>query len=189
VIAKLTYIIQSKTTRNKATRKPQQDNPQRRKGSNKTTRKDAKEATRQTAKTQKMTSQMTKDISVAREYFEKIFGIITDFLRYRTLVGKGSDENLTVATKSEELWELAELLSKENEKVRDGFRELVVLEFKEYIFNYENCREEDIQHNLDYSVQYDHIIRYFGFDDYYERHIYDPKHFMMTPESIYDFAS
>ena len=134
-------------------------------------------------------SQMTKDISVAREYFEKIFGIITDFLRYRRIVGKGSDENFTVATKSEELWELAKLLSKENEKVRDGFRELVVLEFKEYIFNYENCREEDIQHNLDYSVQYDHIIRYFGFDDYYERHIYDPKHFMMTPESIYDFAS
>lgn len=134
-------------------------------------------------------TQTAKDISVAREYFEKIFDIITNFLRYRTLVGKGSDESFTVATKSEELWGLAELLSKENERVREGFRELVVLEFKEYIYNYENCRDEDIQHNLDYSNQYDHIIRYFGFDDYYEHHIYNPKHFMMTPEMIYEFAS
>ena len=129
------------------------------------------------------------DICVAREYFEKIFDIITEFLRYRTLVGKGDDENFTVVSESEELWELEDLLSKENEKVREGFRELVVLEFKEYIYNYENCRYEDIQHNLDYSVQYDHITHYFGFDDYYESHIYDPKHFMMSPDSHYVFAS
>lgn len=131
-----------------------------------------------------------KDICVAREYFEKIFDIITEFLRYRTLVGKGNDENFTVVTESEELWELVRLLTtKENERVCEGFRELVVLEFKEYIYNYENCRDEDVQHNLDYSVQYDHLIHYLGFDDYYESHIYDPTHFMMSPDSHYVFAS
>lgn len=36
-----------------------------------------------------MTTERDMDICVAREYFDKIFDIITDFLRYRTLVGKG----------------------------------------------------------------------------------------------------
>jgi len=135
-------------------------------------------------------SQMKRDICVAREYFEKIYDIITDFLRYRRLVGKGNDDNFTVATESDELWELVELLTtNENETVCEGFRELVVLEFKDYIYNYENCRDDDVQHNLDYSIQYDHIVHYLGFDDYYKSHIYDPTHFMMTPEMTYEFAS
>ena len=134
-------------------------------------------------------SQMKKDICVSREYFEKIYDIFTEFLRYRRLVGKGNDDNFTVATESDELWELEDLLSKENETVQEGFRELVVLEFKEYIYTYENCRYEDAQYNLDYCIQYDHLIHYLGFDDYYESHIYDPTHFMMTPEMIYEFAS
>jgi len=75
-------------------------------------------------------SQMKRDICVAREYFLKIYDIITDFLRYRRLVGKGNDVNFTVATESDELWELVELLTtNENETVYEGFRELVVLEF------------------------------------------------------------
>ena len=134
-------------------------------------------------------SQMKRDICVAREYFDKIYDIITEFLRYRRLVGKGNDDNFTVTTESDELWKLEDLLSKENETVRKGFRELVVLEFKEYIYNYENCRYEDVPYNLDYCSQYDHLIKYLGFDDYYESHIYDPTHFMMTPEMIYEFAS
>jgi hypothetical protein len=74
---------------------------------------------------------MKKDICVAREYFDKIYDIITDFLRYRTLVGKGCDDNFTVVTESKELWELVRLLTtKENDRVCEGFRELVVLELK-----------------------------------------------------------
>ena len=134
-------------------------------------------------------SQMKRDICVAREYFEKIYDIITEFLRYRRLVERDNDVTFTVATESDELWKLEDLLSKENETVREGFRELVVLEFKEYIYIYENCRYEDAPYNLDYCIQYDHLIHYLGFDDYYESHIYDPTHFMMTPESIYKFAS
>jgi len=135
-------------------------------------------------------SQMKKDICVAREYFDKIYDIITDFLRYRTLVGKGCDENFTVATESEKLRELVILLTtKENDRVCEGFRELVVLEFKEYVYNYENCRDDEVEHNLDYSIQYDHIIHYLGFDDYYESHIYDPTHFMITPSITYTFAT
>jgi len=134
-------------------------------------------------------SQMKRDICVACEYFDKIYDIITEFLRYRRLVGRDDDVSFTVATKSDKLWELEDLLSKENKTVYEGFRELVVLEFKEYIYNYENCRVEDVSYNLDYCIQYDHITHYLGFDDYYKDHIYDPTHFMMTPDMIYEFAS
>jgi hypothetical protein len=129
-----------------------------------------------------------KDICVACEYFDKLYDIITNFLRYKRLVGRDKCD-VTVVTESVELHEFEELLSKENETVCEGFRELVVLDFKEYIYNYENCRYEDAEYYLDYCNQYDYIINYLGYDDYYESHIYDLTHFMMTPEIIYEFAS
>ena len=82
-------------------------------------------------------------------------------------------------------------LKKENVNVLDGFRELIVLEFKEFIYNYENCGRDsyDIQYNLDYCIQYNLVINTLGFYEYYETHTYDPKHFVLKPDSLYDFVS
>ena len=82
-------------------------------------------------------------------------------------------------------------LQKENVNVLDGFRELIVLELKEYIYNYENCKGDsyDIDYNKDYCDQYSHVVEYFGYYEYYENHTYDPKHFVITPESLYDFVN
>ena len=81
-------------------------------------------------------------------------------------------------------------LKKENENVLYGFRELIVLEYKEYKYNYEKARDSfDVKYNLDYCIQYNLVINTLGFYEYYETHTYDPKHFVLKPDSLYDFVS
>jgi hypothetical protein len=73
-----------------------------------------------------------------------------------------------------------------------GFRELIVMEFKEYIYNYENSKRYDYdetRYNLDYCIQYNLAVIHLGFYEYYEAHTYDPKHFVLKPDSLYDFAT
>ena len=132
----------------------------------------------------------------AREYFDKIFDVITNFIMYikknaylfRENIIENNDNEYSITS---QLDDIINDLKKENENVLDGFRELIVLELKEYIYNYVNCRDDiyDIQYNLDYCDQYFHIVEYFGYYEYYEKHTYDPKHFMITPESLYEFCN
>ena len=138
------------------------------------------------------------DIVKARDYFDKIFDIVFHYIMYKNKVAylkrkepqeaedEGEDYGITLR-----IDDIIDELSKENEVVLQGFRELIVLEFKEYKYNYENCRDtfNDIQYNLDYCKQFDIIIYYLGYKEYCKAHIYDPKHFMMTAESEYDFAN
>jgi hypothetical protein len=135
----------------------------------------------------------------AREYFDKIFDIITNFLMYtkktaylvREDIIEDDDDSMCCISITSQLDIIIKDLKKENENVIDGFRELIVLEFKEYIHNYENCKGDnyDIQYNLDYCDQYFHIVGYFGYYEYYESHIYDPTHFILTPDKMdYDFV-
>jgi hypothetical protein len=132
----------------------------------------------------------------AREYFDKINDILYNAIIYKNKVAYLIRENIGEIDAdgydiSSHFDEIIADLKKENVNVLDGFRELVVLEFKEFKYNYENCIGDsfDIRHYLEYCDQYYNIIEYFGYYEYYEGHAYDPEHFMITPESLYDFVS
>ena len=128
------------------------------------------------------------------EYFDKIFDVISNYLMYtkkkayliRNGIAESNNEDYSITS---QLDEIIDDLKKENINVLDGFRELIVLEFKEFIYNYAYCGGDsyDIQYNLDYCIQYNLIVNYFGYYEYYENHIYDPNHYMITQESLYDF--
>jgi len=131
----------------------------------------------------------------ARDYFDKIFDIIFNYITYKNKTAYLKREELLETDSKDygitsQLDEITEGLKKENINVLEGFRELIVLEFKEFIYNYENCRDafDDIQYNLDYCIQYNLVVNYFGYYEYYETHTYNPMHFMITPDSLYDFV-
>jgi hypothetical protein len=132
----------------------------------------------------------------AYKYFDKIFDIITHHIMYKKKVKYMEREALDKELSGREfsitsqLEDITEALKKENENVLYGFRELIVMEFKEYKYNYEKARDSfDIKYNLDYCIQYNLVINNLGFYEYYETHTYDPKHFVLKPDSIYDFVS
>jgi hypothetical protein len=132
----------------------------------------------------------------ARKYFDKIFDVVFNSLIYNNKKEYLIRENINEIDENEfniinQYDDIINGLKKENENVLDGFRELIVLEFKEYIYNYENWKGDsfDIQKYLDYCDQYFYIVDYFGYYEYYESHTYDPKHFVLTQESLYDFVN
>ena len=136
------------------------------------------------------------DRAKAYEYFDKIFDLVVDNLMYKRKEEYMKREELNKIYGDEEritsrLEEVISKLKKENENVLYGFRELIVLEFREFIYNYENCNGDstDIKYNLDYCIQYNLVVNHFGFYEYYENHIYDPTHFVLKLGSLYDFAS
>ena len=130
------------------------------------------------------------------DYLNKILEVIIQNLMYkrkeeyikREELIKIYGENFSIASQLEDI---IRDLKKENVNVLYGFRELIVLELREFIYNYENCYGDsrDIKYNLDYCNQYFLIVNYLGFYEYYENHTYDPKHFALKPDSIYDFAN
>ena len=132
----------------------------------------------------------------AREYFDKINDILYNAIIYKNKVAYLIRENIGEIDAdgydiSSHFDDIIADLKKDNVNVLDGFRELVVLEFKEFKYNYENCIGDsfDIRHYLEYCDQYYNVIEYFGYYEYYEGHAYDPEHFMITPDSLYDFVS
>jgi hypothetical protein len=136
------------------------------------------------------------DRFTARKYFDKIFDIVFDSIIYNNKKAYLIQENISEVDENEfniinQYDDIIDGLKKENENVLDGFRELIVLEFKEYIYNYENWKGDsfDIQKYLDYCDQYFYIVEYFGYYEYYESHTYDPNHFVLTQESLYDFVN
>jgi hypothetical protein len=135
------------------------------------------------------------DRTKARHYFDKIFDIMFNFITYKNKIAYLKREELLETDSKDygitsQLDEIIEGLKKENINVLEGFRELIVLEYKEFIYNYENCRDafDDIRYNLDYCIQYNLVVNYFGYYEYYETHTYNPMHFMITPDSLYDFV-
>ncbi len=138
--------------------------------------------------------QLAFDRFKAREYFDKIFDVITQYIMYIQKSAYLIRENITENNEysiTAQFDEIIDDLNKENENILHGFRELIVLEYKEFIYNYENCGEDiyDIQYNLDYCNQYFYIVEYFGYYEYCESHTYDPTHFVLTPDKIdYDFV-
>jgi hypothetical protein len=132
----------------------------------------------------------------AREYFEKINDVVFNSIIYKKRKQFLLQENISEVDEEEfniinQYDNIIDELKKENENVLEGFRELIVLEFKEYIYNYENWKGDsfDVQNYLDYCDQYFYIVDYFGYYEYYENHTYDPTHFVLTPDTTdYDFA-
>lgn len=127
---------------------------------------------------------MSFDREKAKKYFHKIYDIIVQYLISRLRIADREKE------RTDDLDELIMELKEENENVIVGLRELLVLELREYIYNYEyNSHDSyDIQYNLDYCIQYNIVVYYLGFGEYFQNHTYDPKHFMITPASLYDFT-
>jgi hypothetical protein len=135
----------------------------------------------------------------AREYFDKIGDIIYHSIIYikkkAYLIRENIEDNDEAETDENSITsqynDIIDALKKENDNVLDGFRELIILEFKEYIYNYENWKGDsfDIQNYLDYCDQYYILVNYFGYYEYCESHTYDPTHFVLTPDKIdYDFV-
>lgn len=135
------------------------------------------------------------DRAKAYEYFDKIFEILTHFIMYKKKEEYMKHEELLEVHGNEfsitsQLEYLISDIKKENVNVLYGFRELIVLEFKEYKYNYEKARDSfDVKYNLDYCIQYNLLINNLGFYEYYENHIYDPTHYILKPDSLYDFAT
>ncbi len=135
------------------------------------------------------------DRAKAYEYFDKIFDVLTHYIMYKKKESYMKREEL-LEVHGEEYSITSQLdyiisgLKYENNNVLYGFRELIVLEFREYIYNYEKARDSfDVKFNLDYCIQYNLLINNLGFYEYYENHTYDPKHYILKPDSLYDFAN
>lgn len=135
------------------------------------------------------------DRAKAYEYFDKIFDVVSHYIMYKKkerymeqaefIRDFGDEFSIT-----SRLAEIIGKIKKENENVLNGFKELIVLEFREYIYNYMKARDSfDVKYNLDYCIQYNLVINTLGFYEYYETHTYDPKHFVLKPDSLYDFVS
>lgn len=125
--------------------------------------------------------QRKRDVYKADEFSNKLTDIIGSFImskrvylscnRYDTC---GKD---TPVISSNVLEKLAIEVVKENEDVKDGFRELVVLRYKNSKYNYNRAKIYKAGF-CDYCVQYRKAIKYFGYYDYYKGHTSDNKHFM-----------
>ena len=131
------------------------------------------------------------DRTKAYYYFDKIFDVVSHYIMYKKKEAYMEREELGEEFSiTSQLEEIIGDLKKENENVLYGFRELIVMEFKEYKYNYEKARDSfDVKYNLDYCIQYNLVINTLGFYEYYETHTYDPKHFVLKPDSLYDFVS
>ena len=132
----------------------------------------------------------------ARKYFDKIFDVIAHHIMYKKKEKYIEREKLNIIYGNEysitsQLDDIIDDLKNKNINVLDGFRELIVLEFKEFIYNYENGDRDsyNIQYNLHYCIQYNLVVNYFGYYEYYKNHIYNPYHFMITPDSLYNFVN
>jgi hypothetical protein len=115
--------------------------------------------------------QRKRDVYKADMFFNKLTDIIGSFImskrvylscnRYDTC---GKDMPVI---SSKVLEKLAIVVVNENEEVKNGFRELVVLRYKNSKDNYNN--EEIYKAGFcDYCVQYRKAIKYFGYYDYYK---------------------
>ena len=131
------------------------------------------------------------DRTKAYYYFDKIFDVVSHYIMYKKKEAYMEREVLGEEFSiTSQLDDIAEALKGENENVLYGFRELIVMEFKEYKYNYEKARDSfDVKYNLDYCIQYNLVVIHYGFYEYYETHTYDPKHFVLKPDSLYDFVS
>ena len=104
----------------------------------------------------------------ARKYFDKIFDVIAHHIMYKKKEKYIEREKLNIIYGNEysitsQLDDIIDDLKNKNINVLDGFRELIVLEFKEFIYNYENGDRDsyNIQYNLHYFIQYNLVVNYF----------------------------
>jgi len=112
--------------------------------------------------------QRKRDVYKADELYNNLSDMIGSFimsrreyLSYSRYDTQGKD---TPVISNTVLETLAIEVVKENERVKDGFRELVVTRYKHSKTNYENSSLYKAGYH-DYCVQYRSAIEYFGYDE------------------------
>jgi hypothetical protein len=152
------------------------------------------------------TIKMKLDVYKTRCYYDKFKNIINrnsinhnieDFITVFKEIAKEKSANHNIEDFITEFKEIA----KENAVVNDGFRELVVIDYKLSLYCYSNleCYTEtydiDKEYLLEQCVQYLKVIQCLGFYDYYKdydsnydnHYVRVPVHFIKAPENIYEY--
>jgi hypothetical protein len=134
------------------------------------------------------TIKMKLDVYKTRCYYDK----------FKNIINRNSiNQNHNIEDFITEFKEIA----KENAVVNDGFRELVVIDYKLSLYCYSNleCYTEtydiDKEYLLEQCVQYLKVIQCLGFYDYYKdydsnyanNYVREPVHFIKAPENIYEY--
>jgi hypothetical protein len=152
------------------------------------------------------TIKLKLDVYKARYYYEKLYKIINK--RFIININKNKNINRNIINKSknkkdrdiEDFITDFKEIAKENAVVNDGFRELVVIDYKLSLYdyselNYTDTYDIDKENLLDKCVQYLKVIQCLGYYDYYKEYDsnYDnyyvriPLHFIKAPENIYEY--
>jgi hypothetical protein len=116
--------------------------------------------------------QMKRDVYKTQYFYNKLTDIIGSFImskrkylscdRYDDNSGKG-----TPVISRRVLKKLVIKIANENEEVKNGFRHLVVLRYKNSKDNYNNAILYKAGFS-DYCVQYRRVIKHFGYYDHYK---------------------
>ena len=152
------------------------------------------------------TIKLKLDVYKARYYYEKLYKIINK--RFIINIHKNINWNIINKNKSknkknrdiEDFITDFKEVAKENAVVNDGFRELVVIDYKLSLYDYSELKYTDTydidkENLLDKCVQYLKVIQCLGYYDYYKEYDsnYDnyyvriPLHFIKAPENIYEY--
>ena len=117
--------------------------------------------------------QRKRDVYKADEFFTNLIVIIGDFIMSKRVYLRCNRQDRngkdTPVISSKVLENLAFEVVKENDRVKEMFREHVIILYKDSIYNYNSA---DIYKAgfCDYCVQYRKAIKYFGYYDYYKGH-------------------
>lgn len=143
------------------------------------------------------TIKMKLDVYKTRYYFKMVNNII---YKINSDIVFGLIKELKKFASLEDFITEFKEFAKKNAVVNDGFRELVVIEYKRSLYYYSNlncyCYETNDKYILlDRCVQYFKVIQCLGFDDYYNdydsnydtKFVREPVHFIKAPENIYEY--
>lgn len=115
--------------------------------------------------------QMKRDVYKTQDIFNKLTYIIGSFImskrKYLTCNRYDNHGKDTPVISRRVLDKLVIKIANDNEQVKNGFRELVVLRYKNSKDNYNNAILYKAGFS-DYCVQYRRVIKHFGYYDYYK---------------------
>lgn len=155
------------------------------------------------------TIKLKLDVYKARYYYEKLDKIINkrNVINITRNITRNINRNIIGNINKNKNRDIEDFITKfkevakENAVVNDGFRELVVIDYKLALYNYSELKyytetyDIDKENLLGKCVQYLKVIQCLGFYDYYKGYDsnYDnyyvriPLHFIKAPENIYEY--
>jgi hypothetical protein len=126
--------------------------------------------------------QMKIDVCKARYYFNKITDIINS-----VILNKEFFKRQHIGIPKINLTDFITEFDKENEVVKDGFRELIVIQYKLSLHYYTKARDYEMDDYLEDCVQYKKVLQTLGYYDYYKNYVVSKPHFIMSPENLYEY--